>query len=294
MWLPDRSSLRCCVGGCLCRQFRLVRIVVRWEGKASSRVWLLGGCPRYIFRFSQSLPIFFPSDVCDPILVAHLCVWTDVFMFYIYVYSSLQFARVESFDCDPCMQYYPSCEQCVAQGCLYCETGLGTAICSSPDIASAKSQVCINEGGTPYSSICGSGTVPPVSSCSPETDTCTSKNDGQCDAGGVNCPAGTDCFDCDPCQAYKDDCDLCTKAGCMYCSTDTGSVCNSPALANATVCADKGGTGYVSTCPAQNVCNISNDNCNTQFDLRCDASPSGTCAAGTDWCVFVIKSVMMS
>lgn len=32
------------------------------------------------------------------------------------------------------------------------------------------------------------------------TDSCPWKVDLECDAGGVLCPAGTDCFDCDPCR----------------------------------------------------------------------------------------------
>jgi hypothetical protein len=41
-----------------------------------------------------------------------------------------------------------------------------------------------------------------------------------CDAG-LYCPTDTDCFDCDPCQAYSfTSCQDCTANGCVWCGMD--------------------------------------------------------------------------
>jgi len=68
------------------------------------------------------------------------------------------------FDCDPFQQFrFSGCEVCVANGGRYCETGSGTRICSSPDIAEFVPAACLILGavlegqfaGTPYMSSCG-------------------------------------------------------------------------------------------------------------------------------------------
>jgi hypothetical protein len=59
------------------------------------------------------------------------------------------------------------------------------------------------------------------------TDSCPSQSDGVCDADGITCPLGTDCFDCDPCHSYRfQGCDACTAAGCLWCGLDVA--CFSP------------------------------------------------------------------
>jgi hypothetical protein len=72
--------------------------------------------------------------------------------------------------------------------------------------------------------------VAPSYTCDSTKDTCPYKFDGACDAGGI-CGATTnsDCYDCDPCQAYRfQGCTACTaaKEGCVWCDADAS--CLSP------------------------------------------------------------------
>jgi hypothetical protein len=66
-------------------------------------------------------------------------------------------------------------------------------------------------------------------------DDCPTTNDGVCDQGNrLDCPVGTDCFDCDPCAAFSGtSCTECQAAGCAWCPDPdpTRQWCTSPTLA---------------------------------------------------------------
>eukprot|EP01063_Lacrimia_lanifica_P038613 TRINITY_DN8252_c1_g1_i1.p1 TRINITY_DN8252_c1_g1~~TRINITY_DN8252_c1_g1_i1.p1 ORF type:complete len:1059 (+),score=205.76 TRINITY_DN8252_c1_g1_i1:35-3211(+) len=57
--------------------------------------------------------------------------------------------------------------------------------------------------------------------CNYAADSCDYRGDGECDVGGVNgvCPAGSDCFDCEPCRNHAT-CGDCTSAGCAWCEKE--------------------------------------------------------------------------
>lgn len=78
-----------------------------------------------------------------------------------------------------------------------------------------------------------------------QTDTCAYQYDGVCDAGTA-CNAGTDCFDCDPCHAYRfEGCATCTAAGCLWCGQDATCVTDGSTLLGTMSC---NASDFVSTC----------------------------------------------
>ena len=216
-------------------------------------------------------------------------------------------------------------------------TGNGKAMCSSPEIAGLLPAVCTASGGTAYTSTCTAVPRPvpvpqpvpvpvrqPVQATSPSkgkcdifSDTCTSRFNRICNAGST-CPAGSDCFDCDPLQAYSNvGCETCVANGGRYCVTGRGvPFCNSPDIAEQVpyTCTATGGSVYSSTCPSKlqpvpapvprpvpqpvpvprpapvqppvsssvGQCDIFNDKCRYKFDLYCDAVSGGFCSAGSD------------
>jgi hypothetical protein len=57
--------------------------------------------------------------------------------------------------------------------------------------------------------------------CDYANDSCLFPYDDVCDAGTAFCKAGSDCFDCDPCQALRlKGCNACTAAGCLWCGAE--------------------------------------------------------------------------
>jgi hypothetical protein len=63
--------------------------------------------------------------------------------------------------------------------------------------------------------------------CDYANDSCLFPYDDVCDAGTPFCKAGSDCFDCDPCQALRlKGCNACTAAGCLWCGAE--ALCLSP------------------------------------------------------------------
>ena len=96
----------------------------------------------------------------------------------------------------------------------------------------------------------------PVSSsgtCDIYSDPCTLRFNLVCNAGR-SCPAGTDCFDCDPLQAYRNmGCETCVAKGGEYCLTGKGvPFCSSPDIARKVpkACTATGGSEYSSICPS--------------------------------------------
>ena len=154
----------------------------------------------------------------------------------------------DCFDCDPLMQFRnQGCEVCTNNGGGYCETGDGTPICSSPEIAVVFPDVCTDEGGTPYTAFCG--------------DNCGFQFNLECDAGTTFCPpSNSDIFDCDPFQNLRSSgCEECVGNGGRYCETGNGiPVCSSPDIAEflPEACSIVGrvfgglfdGTPYMSSC----------------------------------------------
>jgi len=129
--------------------------------------------------------------------------------------------NTDCFDCDPFLQYRDlGCQGCIDNGGRYCETGLGLSVCSSPEIAAALPNACINSsGGTAYMATCDDEPIS-LDTCDVANDSCPYANDGECDAG-VFCAPNSDCYDCSPCMALRfDGCDACTAAGCLWCAAD--------------------------------------------------------------------------
>lgn len=57
--------------------------------------------------------------------------------------------------------------------------------------------------------------------CDFNEDACPYPVEGICDAfDGGPCPSGSDCFDCDPCQAHNLDCQACVSNACYWCPSD--------------------------------------------------------------------------
>ena len=56
-------------------------------------------------------------------------------------------ANSDCFDCDP-FQQFQGCDACIANGGRYCETALGTPVCSDPAIAALAPNACFGGGGT--------------------------------------------------------------------------------------------------------------------------------------------------
>lgn len=171
----------------------------------------------------------------------------------------------DCFDCDPCQAFAASgCDACIAAGCLYCEVpALGLAACSSPSIAAAVPDVCVNTGtitgtGTPYQSTCDNSSSPAStssSSCDISTETCPTFLNGDCDADGIVCPKNSDCFDCDPCLAFRyDGCDACVAAGCVWCGLDT--VCLTLGARYPSLLFACAATDFNITCPAPSTGNF--------------------------------------
>jgi hypothetical protein len=211
----------------------------------------------------------------------------------------------DCFDCDPCQAYALDCEACVAEGCwyasfpssLYPDTDIG--ICSSYGIASVVPSIAINEGGTPYQSSCTSSGEPVgFTTCDFDADSCSYQLDGVCDADGI-CSSNSDCFDCDPCQAYSA-CDECTQADCLWCNDGLIGQCSSSDAAKAFPNACGYGTSYAyaSTCsssgsggggatddlvpPTSYTCDGSGDTCPYTFDGECDADGLNCASVNSD------------
>jgi len=175
--------------------------------------------------------------------------------------SGLNFcpANSDCFDCDPLLQFREQgCEACIANGGRFCETAMGTPVCSSPEIAALAPNACSGGGGTPYASSCRGGGDPPVppaaGDCDILNDPCQYAFDLECDdPSGLNfCPTNSDCFDCDPLQQFAAlGCKTCITNGGLYCETAGGTpVCSSPDIAALAprACSANGGTPYASTC----------------------------------------------
>jgi hypothetical protein len=209
----------------------------------------------------------------------------------------------DCFDCDPCLAL-STCDACVAStGCTWCDAPDVGAVCNTESLG-----VCNILNGTSFSTTCPasapstntsplpSSTTPPAmtpsssgngTSCDILTDTCSTALNGVCDAGGGSiCDLGTDCFDCDPCQAYTLDCEECIAEGCWYASfpsklypgTDIG-LCNSYDIASVipSIAVNEGGTAYQSSCTPSSepvgstTCDFDSDFCSYQLDGVCDA-----------------------
>ena len=190
----------------------------------------------------------------------------------------------DCFDCDP-FQQYGSCDECIANGGVYCVTAVGVPVCSSPEIAAALPGACSDTGGSAYTSTCDIIALP--QGCDVLADSCDFAQDFECDAGTF-CPDNTDCFDCDPFQQYGSlGCQGCVANGGQYCETAAGTpVCSSPEVAAALpgACSDGGGTAFTTTCttttPGDGICNVLDDSCVYAVDFECDASIF--CPANTD------------
>jgi hypothetical protein len=200
-------------------------------------------------------------------------------------------AGTDCYDCDPCTPIVTDainaaitdsneiCGLCAAAGCLYCTfptlDGNTAALCSSPSIAFAIPNVCINSGGSAYTDTCdgtGTGSTPapvsapspisgtnaPLSTCDFSNDACEFAQDGECDAISATqlvgyCPENSDCLDCDPCQALRfEGCDTCVAAGCYWCASDALCLRMNPTFSqNSTrtqlTCSNSG--DFVQTCP---------------------------------------------
>jgi hypothetical protein len=218
-------------------------------------------------------------------------------------------AQTDCFDCDPCGIAYATCNSCVADaGCVWCEsvdadTQRPFGICSSVEFADALPNFCllasggINDGTSGYGSVCSNDGTNSTDTCDIVTDSCLYQFDLVCDSVGDSpaCATGTDCFDCDPCQAIVTDaidasivdpdavCDLCTAAGCLYCIAPASSggllaVCTSPAFASIVpnICVNSNGTELLDTCDGTNItlstCDYANDSCLYTQDGFCDAA----------------------
>jgi hypothetical protein len=172
----------------------------------------------------------------------------------------------DCFDCDPCQAYATSCAACTAAAnCLWCAVpSLGVAVCSSELIAAIVPNICINSGsdGTSYQSTCtndsgistpstNTSTTPGTSTdtCDVLKDVCPLQLNGKCEANGITCPYNSDCFDCDPCLAYRfDGCATCVAANCLWCEDD--AVClskNGQFIPSLFTCDPD--SGFSSTCP---------------------------------------------
>jgi hypothetical protein len=210
----------------------------------------------------------------------------------------------DCFDCDPCQAFALDCEACVAEGCWYASfpsslyPGTDIGICSSPSVANDVPYIAINEGGTAYQSSCTSGGEPVGSTtCDFDGDTCSYQLDGVCDAGSY-CDVNSDCFDCDPCQAYTS-CDGCTQADCLWCNDGLSGQCSSSEAAKAFPNACGYGTSYARTCsssgggggetttddivpPTSYTCDGSADTCISPFNGKCDANIWSCSAVNSD------------
>jgi hypothetical protein len=229
-------------------------------------------------------------------------------------------AQTDCFDCDPCRIAYPTCNSCVSDtACVWCEsvdavTQIPFGLCSSVEVADAIPDACllvsggIDDGTSGYGSVCSHDGTNSTDTCDIFTDSCLFQFDLVCDSFGdaAVCSAGTDCFDCDPCQTIVNDaidasivdsdtvCDLCTAAGCLYCIAPALfggllAVCTSPAFASLlpNICVNSGGTEFLGTCsstvdtptPAPDdtnitlsTCDYANDSCLYTQDGFCDAA----------------------
>jgi hypothetical protein len=89
-------------------------------------------------------------------------------------------------------------------------------------------------------------------SCDGSGDTCRYTFNGVCDANGLICAAvNSDCFDCDPCQAYRfQGCEACTSApeGCQWCGADAS--CKSPGVTIPETMMTCAQSDFVASCPA--------------------------------------------
>jgi hypothetical protein len=172
----------------------------------------------------------------------------------------------DCFDCDPCMGFAAQgCSACTSAGCYWCSfPGINgeVGICSSPSVFAEVPHICLNANGTAYTASCAaaaatSPTAPTSYTCDAAeyaTDPCPFQLNGKCDANGITCPLGTDCFDCDPCRLHRfQGCETCTAAGCQWCGLDVA--CFSPTSFSATtpvlhpqlLC---GASDFVNTCSA--------------------------------------------
>jgi hypothetical protein len=89
--------------------------------------------------------------------------------------------------------------------------------------------------------------VAPPYTCDSTKDTCRFKFDGECDAV-VYCDANSDCFDCDPCQAYRfQGCTACAaaKEGCAWCDADASCLSPKTTVPNYLQCQ---ASNYTRTC----------------------------------------------
>jgi subtilisin family serine protease len=184
-------------------------------------------------------------------------------------------AQSDCFDCDPCQAYASSCAACTttttaaaaANKCVWCAVpSLGISVCSSELIAAIVPNICINSGsdGTSYQSTCANdddssstpGTNTSTTTPGTSTDTCDLLEDacplqlnGKCEANGISCPYNSDCFDCDPCMAYRfDGCATCVAANCLWCEDDAVCVSKDGQIMPEFFTCDVD-TGFSSTCP---------------------------------------------
>jgi hypothetical protein len=170
----------------------------------------------------------------------------------------------DCFDCDPCRVYDDTnCALCTTAPCLWCVSVDGYGFCSSPSFAEGIPTLCSSNGGTEFTSTCPVTTY----TCTADevlADDCIEeyKFDGKCDAN-VICRSGTDCYDCDPCAAYEDNCIACIAASCEFCAFNGGGPygrCTSTIYkeANPGMCSIDGGLypgAYTSTCLANDSSN---------------------------------------
>jgi hypothetical protein len=138
-------------------------------------------------------------------------------------------ANSDCFDCDPFQRFRDmGCNECVANGGVFCELSTGQNVCSSPEMAAIFPNACLGSGGTNYTSTC-----PEL--CNVLYDTCQSAGDLECDdeTGTAKCPANSDCFDCDLLQKSRGlGCVGCVANGGMFCELANGTnVCSSPEIA---------------------------------------------------------------
>jgi hypothetical protein len=201
----------------------------------------------------------------------------------------------DCFDCDPCASIVADainnsitdsneiCQSCTASGCQYCtypslDGGL-VALCTSPSIATTLSDLCLNLGGSPYTSTCGgTGEAPAPAptntnigsyTCDYSNDSCPFAQDKECDTGSTTffsgyCSDNSDCVDCDPCQALRfQGCDTCVAAGCYWCASDALCLSTNPSIMqNETTprqltCTSPG--DFVQTCPTTDSTNVFSD-----------------------------------
>ena len=153
--------------------------------------------------------------------------------------------NTDCFDCDPCQSYrLGGCDECTSNGCEWCTTVSGTGVCSSSSIAATYPNACALNGGTEYSTTC-EGVGRQV--CDAENDPCVFKYDGICSANGVTCAENTDCFDCDPCQAYRFlGCEECAANGCLWCGKDSLCLSSASFLPESVTCR---ASDFVTACP---------------------------------------------